>query len=103
MLRDDLEGLDQWGEVNLRWHMLVPYSDYGPAFRAFITGKLITVPNCADVAGIWVEQIDRPILRFSTVVSKWSRDFEFDSPPVGDEEVRASLRLNSRAIFWDSI
>jgi hypothetical protein len=89
--RDELECFQQGCQADLWWGVLVTNHDRGLAFRAIVFLQLEAVADKADVALVWVEEIDGPILGLVPVVTEWTSEFELESPPAWDQQVRRSL------------
>jgi hypothetical protein len=81
---DEFEGLEQGGQANLWWSVLVTDDERGLAFGAIMLLQLKAVSDKANVALVGVKQVDGPILCLVPVVTEWASEFELERPPAWD-------------------
>jgi hypothetical protein len=103
IFRDRLEGLDQNSKVHFGREMLVAYHDHCASFWTLVHCKLITVANCAHIAGVRMKKIYRPAFCLPSVVPKRPSNLELDCPFVRDQEIRVSLRTDGAAVLRNLI
>ena len=83
--------------------MLETDDDCGPPLRSLPCRELKTVAEHTDVTRVWMQEIDRPVFSFQTVVAKGTCDLKLKSPETGREQIRGSLRLDTPAVQGKAI
>ena len=83
--------------------VLITYSHDCTPFFTIILREFQAISNSANVPRIRVQKINRPILRFLTIVPKRPNQFELDGPLFRYQEIRRASSNGRAAVSRESI
>jgi hypothetical protein len=73
------------------------------AFRSAPSGELKAIAKDADIAGVWMEEVNGPVLRFEAVIPERSCKLELNGPAASDKEIRSAFGDGSAGMGWKVI